>query len=330
MRELPSSDARLDRLVELLADAGGEGSGQPELSRTLGMSPAELSSVLARLQVEGLPLGVGSDGRVRLTAAADLPVASRVQPHLATQRLGRKYHHYLRVGSTNDTARRLAEDGAPEGTVVVAEEQTGGRGRLGRTWLSRKTKDILLSQILRPEVDPAQAPGLNLVVGLAASQAIREVAGIPTDLKWPNDVLTRRGKCCGVLTEMSADPGKVHFVIVGVGINVNGGSLPGAIAGRASTLEQAAGGRVSRPRLVAALLNHLEPLYLVFLEHGLQPLLERWMAFSSSVRGRPVLVSNLGRSIRGTTAGLSEQGALRVSREDGAVEEVLAGDVVEW
>ncbi len=330
MRELPSSDARLDRLVELLADAGDEGRGRLELARTLDMSPAELSAVLARLQVQGLPLEVGSDGRVRLTAAADLPVASRVRPHLATHRLGRRYHHYLRVGSTNDTARRLARDGAPEGTVVVAEEQTGGRGRLGRTWLSRKTKDILFSQILRPEVDPAQAPGLNLVVGLAASQAIREVAGIPTDLKWPNDVLTRGGKCCGVLTEMNADPGRVHFVIVGVGINVNGSSLPGAIAGRASTLEQAAGGPVSRPRLVAALLNHLEPLYLVFLEQGLRPLLERWMAFSSSVRGRPVLVSNLGRSIRGTTAGLSEQGALRVRCEDGTVEEVVAGDVVEW
>ena len=330
MRELPSSGRQLDRLVELLAGSAGEGWSLAELARSTDMPPSELSAALARLQTEGLSLEVDSDGRVRLPAAADMPVASRVRPHLSTNRLGQRLHHYLRVDSTNNTARRLAEAGAGEGTVVVAEEQTGGRGRLGRTWLSRKGRDILLSLVLRPDVDPAQAPGLNLVVGLAAGQAIGEVAGITTDLKWPNDVLTCDGKCCGVLTEMNADPGKIHFVIVGVGINVNGTSLPNAIAGRASTLEQAAGAPVPRPRLVAALLNHLEALYLVFLDRGLRPFLERWAASSSSIRGRPILVSNPGRSLRGTTAGLSEQGGLRVRREDGSVEEVLAGDVVQW
>ena len=330
MRELPSSGRQLDRLVKLLADSPREVWSQAELARSMELSPARLSEVLAMFQAEGWPLEVRSDQRVWLATAADMPVASRVRPHLTTDRLGRRCHHYLRVASTNDTARRLAEAGAVEGTVVVAEEQTGGRGRLGRTWLSRKGKDILLSLVLRPHVDPAQAPGLNLVVGLAASQAVGEVAGIPTDLKWPNDVLIPGGKCCGVLTEMNADPGKIHFVIVGVGINVNGTSLPKSIAGQASTLEQASGGPVPRPRLVAALLNRLEALYLVFLDRGLRPLLERWAASSSSVRGRPVLVSNPGRSLRGTTAGLSGQGALRIRREDGRLEEVLAGDVVQW
>lgn len=330
MKELPTSGRRLDRLVELLADSPGEAWSQAELARSMEMSPAELSQVLAGFRAEGWPLEVDSDQGVRLPAAADMPVASRVRPHLSTGRLGRRFRHTLRVDSTNNAARRLAEAGAAEGTVVVAEEQTGGRGRLGRTWLSRRGRDILLSLVLRPGVDPAQAPGLNLVVGLAAGQAIGEVAGIATDLKWPNDVLTAGGKCCGVLTEMNADPGKIHFVIVGVGINVNGTSLPKAIAGRASTLEQAAGGPVPRPRLVAALLNRLEALYLAFLDRGLQPLLERWAASSSSVRGRPVLVSNPGRSLRGTTAGLGRQGALRIRREDGGLEEILAGDVVRW
>lgn len=330
MRELPSSGLQLDRLVEMLAGSAGKAWSQAELARSMKLSPVELPEVLARFRAEGWPLEMCPDQQVRLAEAADIPVGSRVRPHLATKRLGRRLHHTLKVDSTNDTARRLAEAGAAEGTVVVAEEQIGGRGRLGRTWLSRRGKDILLSLVLRPQVDPAQAPGLNLVVGLAASQAIGEVAGIPTDLKWPNDVLTPGGKCCGVLTEMNADPGKIHFVIVGVGINVNGTALPNAIAGRASTLEQAAGGPVPRPKLVAALLNRLEALYLVFLDRGLQPLLQRWVASSSSVRGRPILVTNPGRSLRGTTAGLSEQGALRIRREDGRVEEVLAGDVVQW
>lgn len=330
MRELSSSGRRLDRLFELLADASKAVWPPAELARSMEMSPAELSEALDGLQAKGWPLEVRSDQRLRLKAAADVPVASRVGSHLSTDRLGRRYHHYLRVDSTNDTARRLAEDGAAEGTVVVSEEQTGGRGRLGRTWLSRKGKDLLLSLVLRPGVAPAQAPGLNLVVGLAAGQAIGEVAGIPTDLKWPNDVLISGGKCCGVLTEMIADPGKIHFVIVGIGINVNGTSLPNAIAGQASTLEQAAGRAVPRPRLAAALLNRLEALYRVFLDRGLGPLLECWAASSSSVRGRRILVATPGRFLRGTTAGLSEQGALRIRREDGRVEEVLAGDVVQW
>ena len=330
MRVPPSSGRQLNRLMELLAGSAREVWSQAELARSMGVSPAELPEVLSRFQADGWPLEVRSDQRVRMPVAADMPVAPRVRPHLSSKRLGREFRHFLRVDSTNDAARRLAEAGAAEGTVVVAEEQTGGRGRLGRTWLSRKGRDILLSLVLRPEVDPAQAPGLNLVVGLAAGQAIGEVAGIPTDLKWPNDVLTGGGKCCGVLTEMIADPGKIHFVIVGVGINVNGTALPNAIAGRASTLEQASGGPVPRPRLVASFLNRLEVLYLVFLEQGLRPLLERWVASSSSVRDCPILVSNPGRSLRGTTAGLSEQGALRIRREDGRVEEIMAGDVVQW
>ena len=330
MRVPPSSGRQLDRLVELLAGSAREVWSQAELARSMGVSPAKLPGVLSRFQAEGWPLEVRSDQGVRLPVAADMPVAYRVRPHLSTKRLGRRFRHFLRVDSTNDSARRLAEAGAAEGTVVVAEEQTGGRGRLGRTWLSRRGRDLLLSLVLRPDVDPARAPGLNLLVGLAAGQAIGKVAGIPTDLKWPNDVFTGGGKCCGVLTEMNADPGKIHFVIVGIGINVNGTSLPHAIAGRASTLEQAAGGPVPRPRLVAALLNRLEALYLVFLDQGLGPLLERWEASSSSVRGRPILVSNPGRCLRGTTAGLSEQGALRIRREDGRMEEIMAGDVVQW
>ncbi|MCY3757498.1 MAG: biotin--[acetyl-CoA-carboxylase] ligase, partial [Acidobacteria bacterium] len=215
MRKPPSSGRQLDRLVELLADSAREAWSQAELARSMGVSPAELPGVLSRFQAEGWPLEVRSDQRVRLPAAADMPVASRVRPHLSTKRLGRRFRHTLKVDSTNDSARRLAEAGAAEGTVVVAEEQTGGRGRLGRTWLSRRGRDILLSLVFRPDVDPARAPGLNLVVGLAAGQAIGEVAGIPTDLKWPNDVLTGGGKCCGVLTEMNADPGKIRFLIVG-------------------------------------------------------------------------------------------------------------------
>lgn len=329
MTEYASSDPELDRLVQLLADPQKETWSKAELAHSMEMSPENVSAVLVRLQAEGLSLEC-SNRLVRLIAARDFPVAARVLPHLSNNGLDWRYHHYLRINSTNDAARCLAEAGAAEGTVVVAEEQTDGRGRLGRAWFSRKTQDVLLSLVLRPDMDPVMAPGLSLVVGLAASQAIRQVAGICTDLKWPNDVFTLGRKCCGVLTEMNADHGKIHFVIVGVGINVNGTSLSGSISGLASTLEQATGFTISRARLVAAFLNHLEALYLVFLDKGLGPLLERWVVSSSFVRGHEVVISKPGGLIRGITDGLSQQGALRIRTDDGMVEEVVAGDVVQW
>ncbi len=330
MNDCRSSDLRLDRLINLLLDQGQAFRSQRELAGSLDISPTELSTLLARLQAEGLPLEVLSGQWVRLKEAPDLLLASLVRPHLSATRLDWQFHHFFSVGSTNDTARGLAVAGAPEGTVVVAEEQTRGRGRLGRSWVSQKGKDITLSLVLRPVIDPSQAPGLNLMVGLAASESIREVACIPTDLKWPNDVLTRGKKCCGVLTEMSADPGKVHFIVVGVGINVNGGALPEAIADRASTLVRETGCPLPRARLVGAFLNHLEDGYLSFLKNGLQPLIERWTENSSSVRGRKVVVAQPSRSFSGTTTGLGKQGDLLVMQENGTLEEVLAGDVVQW
>ena len=330
MNDCRSRDRQINRLIDILINQGQGFRSQSELAGLLDVSPTKLQELLARLQAEGLPLEVLSDRWVRLKEPPDLLIAALVRPHLSTTRLGRQFHHYFRVNSTNDTARCLAVAGAPEGTVVVAEEQTRGRGRLGRSWLSQKGKDITLSLVLRPSIDPSQAPGLNLMVGLAASEAIREVTGLMTDLKWPNDVLIQGKKCCGVLAEMSADPEGIHFVIVGVGINVNGGILPKAIANRASTLAQEKGCPVPRARLVGTFLNHLEDLYLSFLENGLPSLMERWMGSSSSIQGRRVVVKQPGRSFSGTTAGLSQQGALRVMRESDSLEEVLAGDVVQW
>jgi BirA family biotin operon repressor/biotin-[acetyl-CoA-carboxylase] ligase len=325
-----SSDLRLDQLTSLLLNQRQGFRSQAELAGLLGVSPTELSGHLARLQAEGLPVEVVSGQWVRLKEPPDLLLASLVRPHLATTHLGWQFHHYFKVGSTNDAARDLAVCGAPEGTVVVAEEQTRGRGRLGRSWVSRKGEDITLSLVLRPNIDPSEAPALNLMVGLAAAEAIRDVAGVSTDLKWPNDVLTRGKKCCGVLTEMSADSGKVRFIVIGVGINVNGDALPEVIAGRASTLRREAGCRLSRARLVGAFLNHLEDGYLSFLKNGLQPFIKRWTERSSSVRGRRVVVAQPAGSFSGTTVGLSQQGALLVRREGGPVEEVLAGDIVQW
>lgn len=321
---------KVDRLVEVLLNHRGVFLDQEQLLKKLPISSIGLLRLFSQVRQEGLCLEEVAGRGLRLKKSPDWLLASLVKPHLRSTHFGQPIHHYFRVGSTNEVAHQLASEGAPEGTVVVAEEQTKGRGRFGRSWLSQKGRDITLSLVLRPALSPSAVSCLNLVVGLAASKAIRTVSGLATDLKWPNDVLVRKRKCCGILTEMNAKPDHIDYLVVGLGINVNGVSVPKVISDKASTLRIESGRFLPRNRLVAEFLNHLELLYLNFLKNGMQALLDGWMQNSSYATGKQVKIQELGRCIQGITMGLSKQGALFVRRVDGRIEKVLTGDVVQW
>ena len=260
----------------------------------------------------------------------DLLLPSHIKPKLRSKRLGQPIHHYLQLGSTNDTAEQLASEGAPEGTIVVTEYQTHGRGRLGRSWFSEKGKDLCFSLVLRPDVDPRDLFSLNLILGIAVSNAIQKISGLKTDLKWPNDLLINEKKCCGILSEMRTDFGRVKYLIVGIGINVNAQSVSTELSMTASTLFQQTGQLISRSQLLAQILNHFEPFYFNFLNQKIQPFLDLWIQKSSYAKGQWVFVKQMDRSFRGITMGLGAHGALLVKKEDGQVEEVLAGDIIQW
>jgi BirA family transcriptional regulator, biotin operon repressor / biotin---[acetyl-CoA-carboxylase] ligase len=239
----------------------------------------------------------------------------------------------LRLEVTDTTMREAAEwaeRNAPEGTLILAEEQTAGRGRLGRTWISERGLGLYGSLILRPTVPPAQATIITLVVGLGVARGVGEAAGRQCDIRWPNDVLLNDKKCCGVLVELSAEPDRVQYAIAGFGINVNHESMPPDLAGIATSLRIETGCEFVRQAVLDAVLKHTERYYDMFMERGTPAVLEAFSRASTYVRGRRVIVETGERKLAGTTAGLNAAGLLLLETDQGRVEPVLTGSVRRW
>jgi BirA family transcriptional regulator, biotin operon repressor / biotin---[acetyl-CoA-carboxylase] ligase len=237
-------------------------------------------------------------------------------------------HHYYKVGSTNTEAMESAAAGAPEGSVFLAEEQTAGRGRGAHTWHSARSLGIHCSVVLRPPLPPSEVLILSLAVGLAVQDAVRQIdSKVEPDLKWPNDLLINGKKFCGILTEMSAEPTRVRYVVVGIGINVNQTQFPDDLQSTATSLRLATGTEWSRFELCAALLKSLNREYrdLVQKAGARDSILRRFQEHSSSVLGRAVSVEENG-GFEGTTAGLDSRGFLQVRTSTG-VRTVLSGTV---
>jgi BirA family biotin operon repressor/biotin-[acetyl-CoA-carboxylase] ligase len=265
----------------------------------------------------------------QLQKLPDILAPSVLRRQLGEIKFGHRIVHYLRIDSTNTRALRLAEKGAPHGTLVLAEEQTAGRGRFGRTWYSERASGIYCSLILRPPLPPAAAPILTLMAGLAAYSAISGVARMPVDIRWPNDLLLNGKKVCGILTEMSAELDRIHAVVLGVGINVNHRDMPAELKSSATSLRVEGRKRYSRAQILVTLLQELEGHYRVLLEEGGAAIINAWSAASSFAKGKRVRVLTGSGEFVGTTDGLEPSGALRVRRDDGSIEPLVAGEVVE-
>lgn len=254
----------------------------------------------------------------------------KILPRLKTQTFGQTIHHFDQVASTNDLAHQYAMEGASEGTLILAEEQSCGRGRLGRTWTSERFSGIYASLILRPEIEPREAPILNLAAAVAVNNGIRDVVALETDIKWPNDILVNRKKCCGILTEMSAELDKIQFVIVGIGINVNQMKFPQELEDKATSLRLETHGEISRIEILVSVLERFEDIYAEFLRLGRSVVLKQWIQGSSYARGKKVIVESGSRRISGVTMGLGKDGTLQVRMENGQIETVMSGDLVAW
>lgn len=236
---------------------------------------------------------------------------------------GRATHRLDEVDSTQNEARRLAEAGAPEGTVVRAEHQTRGRGRLGRTWLDEPGSGLLVSIILRPHVDFPRFPQLSLVAAVAVAEAIHEMTALPVALAWPNDLLIHDRKVAGILAEsvVPGDAGPV--VILGIGVNVNQNRFPGELAARATSLALEAGRQFDRETLLGALRDRLERWYRRWATDGFEPVREAWRRRAGMLGQR--VADN--RGVVGIALDLGEDGALLVLTDGGGVARVLAGEL---
>ncbi len=254
--------------------------------------------------------------------------AQTISAALTTRRLGRPTLWFARVGSTNDVAHELARGGAGDGLLVVADEQTAGRGRLHRSWWAPPGTCLLMSLLLRPGLPPARAGQLTMCLGLAAVEAIREVCGLEARLKWPNDVLHDGRKLGGMLAELETAEGRLAYAVIGLGLNVNVDfarpDAPGSLRLPATSLLTATGAPVDRLALLAALLRAAEAL-LARAEAG-ESLHEAWAARLDTL-GRPVVVALAGRTLEGVATGVTPEGALLVRDDGGAIHTVWSGDV---
>ena len=256
-----------------------------------------------------------------------------VGSRLKTRLIGKPLHFFDAIDSTNTYAMQLAREGAAEGTVVVADAQSGGKGRLGRTWVSPAGVNLYCSTILRPSVPAALAPQMNLVAAVAVAEAIVEVCGITPTIKWPNDVLLKGKKVCGILSEMQTGQARadtLKAIIVGIGVNLNTqrDAFPEELREKASSLLLITGEPVERGVFAASLLTHLEQSYLLWVQEGFTVLRSAWERYASDLIGKQIAVAAPEGALSGTVLGLDTDGALLVREQStNAPRRIVAGDV---
>lgn len=324
-----TTDKRLASLVALFANNATISISGERIAREIGVSRSTVWRWISQLR----EVGVRVKGRPRtgyfLERVPDILTPDLLRAQLKGSLFGKRVYHFFKTDSTNRIAMELAQSAEPEGAVILAEEQTAGRGRAGRSWHSEKASGIYTSILLRPKISPVQAPLLTMMAGLSARSAIQAQTGLEVDLKWPNDLMLNGKKLGGILTEMYSDTTMVRFVVVGIGLNVNQEKFPGELASTAISLRSASGKSQSRMELLARLLREFESDYNRFLREGAKSVTDRFVQASSYAVGKKVRVTSGSESYTGITSGLAPEGMLKVQRDDGQVVTVIAGDVTE-
>jgi BirA family biotin operon repressor/biotin-[acetyl-CoA-carboxylase] ligase len=304
-------------------------SGQ-KIAREIGVTRSSVWRWTQKLRSLGVRVKGHPRTGYRIEQVPDVLCPSLLRRQLRGALFGQHIYHFFKTGSTNQVALELGLAGAPQGALVVAEEQTAGRGRAGRKWHSEKAAGLYVSVLLRPEISPLAAPLIPLLAGLAARDAVVESVGVTPDLRWPNDVLLEGKKIGGILAEMQAEPDHIRFVVLGIGLDVNHAALPAELAGIATSLRIVTGKEQPRLEILVRLLRHLETYYNRFLAEGPSAIVARFADVSSFAKGKRVRISTARESYVGVTDGLEPNGLLRVQRSDtGGIEIVTSGDVRE-
>ena len=313
-------------MLQILRGAADAISGE-RLAAQLGVSRAAVWKRIHRLKARGYGIEGSPRRGYRLLAIPDKLLPEEVLQGLKTRLFTGPVHHFETLDSTNDLAKALAAQGAPEGTVVVAEAQTGGRGRLGREWNSPPGVGLYVSLVLRPMLPPMELPQITLTTAVAVVRAVRRVAGVAPGIKWPNDLLFNGKKLGGILTEMETESDRIRHVVVGLGLNVNNPEFPPELAATATSLTLAAGGVFSRVNLLQAWLEEFEELYGRFLNQGFPEILEEWKD-STVTLGRAVTVRQGPREISGHALDVAPDGALILRIANGETVRVTSGEII--
>jgi len=311
----------------LLENPQGFVSGE-EISRRLSVSRTAVWKQINKLREAGYEFEAVPNKGYRIVNKPERIDSQTLVDMLKTNTVGRKLKVLETTVSTQEEARALAEAGAPEGTLVVAEEQTGGKGRMGRKWYSPKGKGIWMSLVLRPKQPLHYMPQLTLLSGVAVCRAVRKVTGVMAGLKWPNDLLVDGRKICGILLESAAEDEYVRYCIAGIGIsaNLDADDYPAELKPIATSLKIEAGKPIDRAQLIAAALEEFETLYGLYQQEGFAPIASLWEALSVTL-GKRVTVGTPAGPVTGQAVKLDHSGALTIMTEDGREMPVFSGDV---
>ena len=304
---------------------GSSVSGQ-ELARRLGVTRAAVWKHIHALKQEGIDIEGISKRGYRLVNLPDELEAPYIQPLLNTKRLGRSMVCLKVTGSTNSDARALALEGCPDGLAVLAEEQNAGRGRRGRSWYSEPGLGIYMSIVIRPDLSTALAPRFTLAAALAVCRVLRGI-DVPAEIKWPNDVLCRGKKLCGILLEMGGNMEKPDYIVIGMGINVNHPGYPEELSEIATSVKLEIGQTTERRRLVARLLDELELLTdQCTTEEGYRALMEEYRGVSATL-GKTVNITGVNETLVGVAEDFDDLGRIVLRLADGSVQHIGSGDV---
>lgn len=297
-----------------------------DISVHLGGSRASVWKYIMELRKDGYRIDAVPNLGYMLVLSPDVLFGYEIKNGLRTERIGKvDIHHYKSITSTNDEAYRLAEAGEPEGVVVIAETQIGGKGRLGRKWVSPKRSGIYMSLILRPDVETDAVPTITLIAALSVAKALNNIDGIDARIKWPNDIMIGSKKVCGILTEMKAQPDRVDFIVLGMGINVN--TSRGRLPDSATSIKNVTGKECDRGAIVRRVLEEFEKDYKEF-QKGRFAALRKECKKLSLILGKKVEITEHHRKIKGKAVDIDEKGALVVLERDGTLRRVFSGDVV--
>ena len=318
-----------EKVLALLTESGTAFCSGQAMSRTLGLSRAAVWKAIDSLRQEGYEISSVPRRGYRLERSPDLLSSGELTAALSGCLLGQKVVCLDSVDSTNNYAKKLADEGAPHGTVVLSDHQTGGRGRRGNSFLSPAGKGLYLSVLLRPELPPSDVINLTAWIAVAVCDAVEQVIGERPGIKWTNDLILHRKKLCGILTEMSleAETGELQYVVAGIGLNVsqNEEDFGNEVATLAISLEQALGRRIRRADLACAIIRALDRMMGDF-PHQKAAYLERYRADCLTL-GREVRLLKKGEARTAFAEAIDEDFALVVRNSDGETETVTAGDV---
>lgn len=317
-----------EKILRLLKASGNSFVSGQKISEELGVSRAAIWKHINTIKEDGYEIEAISRKGYRIIASPDILTFEEIKNFLTTKYIGKNIIHYDSISSTNSKAKELAEMNEEHGTVIISEEQTLGRGRLGRNWVSPKYKGIWMSIILRPNIITQNASQITLVGAAAVQKAILKM-GIKTSIKWPNDIVFNSKKVCGILTEMSGEIDHINYLVMGIGINVNleEEDIPMDLKEIATSLKLDTGKHIDRKLLLANILNEFEDLYIDFVLNGNIKETIDICRKNSMLIGREIQLINRGKVKVAKAIDISNKGELIIENDQGIIEHIVSGEI---